>query len=58
MKVHQLVPRAEEVELDDILAGLRDISGGTLSPLAPEILEFCANFSRALFKDAEAKKFP
>ncbi|MBZ5641951.1 MAG: gamma-glutamyl phosphate reductase [Acidobacteriia bacterium] len=58
MKVQQLVPRAEEVELDDILAGLRDISGGTLSPLAPEILEFCANFSRALFKDAEAKKFP
>lgn len=58
MKVQQLVPRAEEVVLEEILAGLRDISGGTLSPLAPEILEFCANFSRALFKDAEAKRFP
>jgi hypothetical protein len=58
MKVQQLVPRAEEVELDEILAGLRDVSTGTLAPLAPEILEFCANFSRALFKDAEAKRFP
>jgi Acyl-CoA reductase (LuxC) len=58
MKVHQLVPRAEEVELEEILAGLRDISGGTLSPLAPEILEFCANFSKGLFRDAAAKRFP
>jgi Acyl-CoA reductase (LuxC) len=58
MKVQQLVPRAEEVELEDILAGLRDTSGGTLSPLAPEILEFCANFSKGLFRDAAAKRFP
>jgi hypothetical protein len=58
MKVQQLVPRSEEVELEEILAGLRDTSGGTLSPLAPEILEFCATFSRGLFRDAEAKKFP
>lgn len=58
MKVQQLVPRAEEVELEEILAGLRDTSGGTLSPFSPEILEFCANFSRGLFHDAEAKRFP
>src|SRR6266849_1351528 len=58
MKVLQLVPCAEEIELDEILAGLRDTSGGTLAPFTPEILEFCANFSRGLFRDAEAKRFP
>jgi len=58
MKVQQLVPRAEEVELEEILARLRDVSGGTLAPFAPEILSFCAEFSRALFRDPEAKRFP
>jgi len=58
MKVQQLVPRAEEVDLEEILTRLRDISAGTLAPFVPEILEFCANFSRALFRDAEAKRFP
>ncbi|MGH9681858.1 MAG: acyl-CoA reductase [Candidatus Acidiferrales bacterium] len=57
MKVQQLVPRAEEAELDEILARLRDVSTGTLAPFVPEILGFCAEFSRALFRDAEAKRF-
>ncbi len=58
MKVQQLVPRIEEVELEDILAQLRGSPANALSPFAPEILDFCANFSRALFHDAEAKRFP
>jgi hypothetical protein len=58
MKVQQLVPRAEEIDLQEIFARLRDASAGTLAPFAPEILNFCAEFSRALFRDAEAKRFP
>ena len=58
MKVQQLVPRAEEIELEEILAKLRDVSAGTLAPFVPEILSFCAEFSSALFRDAEAKRFP
>jgi len=58
MKVQRLVPRSDEAELDEILAELRDHSCGSLCPFSPEILEFCAEFSRALFRDLEAKRFP
>jgi hypothetical protein len=56
VKIRQLAPRVEEVDLDGLLAELR--SRACLPPFSPEVLEFCTAFSQALFKDAEARRFP
>ena len=58
MKVQQLVPRAEEVDLEVVLARLCGPSAYEFVSFAPEILQFCSSFSRALFHDSEAKRFP
>jgi hypothetical protein len=58
MKIRQLVPREEEVELGELLTGLSGRCAASMPPFAPEITSFCAEFSRALFKDSEARRFP
>lgn len=56
MKIQQLAPDLGMVELAVLLDDLR--SRPCLRPFAPEVLEFCTAFSQALFKDAEARRFP
>ena len=58
MKVRQLVPRNEDVELADVVHWAEGGPGGLFRPFAPEVLQFCADVSRALFADKPAKAFP
>ncbi len=55
MTVEQIVPAAGKVDLLDALASLACES---LEPFSDSIIEFCASFSRAIFKDREALQFP
>lgn len=58
MIVSQVVPCAAQVELAEILAGLQRPETGTPAPFSDAIVQFCAEFSRGLFQDAEAKRYP
>jgi hypothetical protein len=56
MNVEQVVPFAARVNLSDTLAALNQAA--TLEPFSDEALDFCAEFSRALFKDPEGRRYP
>ncbi len=56
LMIQQVVPEAASVELADVLGRLK--RGPALTPFSDEVMEFCAQFSRAIFKDAAALKFP
>jgi hypothetical protein len=58
MMVEQVVPCPALVELSDVLAELRRFDGRTLAPFSDAVLAFCADYSRALFKDSESARFP
>jgi hypothetical protein len=58
MTVEQLVPTVERVELETVLAGMSGPDVHRLAPFAPPVIEFCVAFSKALFRDAEAKRYP
>lgn len=57
MRVEQIVPRAEQVELEPLLDRLR-APGARLAPFDSEALEVCARFSAVLFRDEEARRYP
>jgi hypothetical protein len=57
MTVEQVVPASTSVELSEVLAGLAHPMT-TLEPFSDAVLQFCAEFSNALFKDVEARSFP
>lgn len=54
--IEQVVPETAKVSLGEVLERLKQAPG--LAPFSDEVIEFCAQFSRALFKDAAALKFP
>ena len=56
MRVHQLVPPIGETGLQQVVENLS--SAHNLPPFAGPIVDFCSDFSRALFKDPEARRFP
>ena len=56
MTVEQIVPAAGTVDLQAALAPL--VKRESLEPFSDEIIEFCASFSRDVFKDREALLFP
>jgi hypothetical protein len=56
MRVHQLVPAVGETGLEQVLDNLS--SACDLTPFADPIINFCSDFSRSLFKDPEAQRFP
>jgi hypothetical protein len=56
MTVEQVVPAAGNVDLPAAMASL--LQRGSLEPFGDEIIEFCASFSRAIFKDREALQHP
>jgi hypothetical protein len=56
MTVEQVVPAAGPAELADILNDLKQPAA--LEPFAEEVVSFCNDFSRALFQDAEARRYP
>jgi hypothetical protein len=58
MTVEQLVPSAQPVDLGAVLGRMRGAAAHTLSPFSQPVKEFCAALSRALFRDAEAKRYP
>jgi hypothetical protein len=58
MMVEQVVPAAGQRELVEVLAGLRSAEAGTAAPFSDAIVQFCAEFSQGLFRDAEAKRYP
>lgn len=55
-KIEQVVPETATVELAVVLDRLRQAP--SLVPFSDEVMEFCSQFSRALFKDAAALAFP
>src|SRR5438034_9618738 len=57
MTVEQVAPCAAQVDLSAVLAGLKQAGTTALEPFSAEVMEFCAGFSRALFKDAEAARY-
>ena len=57
MTVEQVVPASASVELSDVLDAFAQ-PRATLEPFSDAVLQFCAEFSNALFKDAEARSFP
>jgi hypothetical protein len=56
MTVEQVVPAAGNVDLPAALESL--MQRESLDPFGDEIIEFCASFSRAIFKDREALQYP
>lgn len=57
MRVEQLVPRAERVELESLLERLQQPEL-RLSPFDDAAVEFCAALSTSLFRDSEARQRP
>ncbi|HVV46141.1 MAG TPA: acyl-CoA reductase [Bryobacteraceae bacterium] len=57
MIIEQLVPAAGRVELDQVLAELT-APGTPSTPFNEEIIAFCADFSRRIFRDEQAGKYP
>ena len=57
MTVTQIVPRQEQVDLDALLQRLSDPQTRAV-PFSDAILDFCARFSTALFRDPEARGYP
>jgi acyl-CoA reductase LuxC len=57
MTVEQVAPCQSQVDLSAVLAGLKQAEYAALEPFSDEVIEFCADFSRALFKDAEATRY-
>jgi Acyl-CoA reductase (LuxC) len=56
MTVQQVVPAFESVSLDAALD--RVVASPSLAPFADEVIGFCSDFSRAIFKDSEAAHYP
>ncbi len=54
MYIEQAVPGRGQVELSDALAGLKY----SLQPFSDEAVSFCNEFSKGLFKDAAARRYP
>jgi hypothetical protein len=57
MKVECLFPRAGEFDLAEALAQFR-AQAKPLEPFAAETIRFCAAFSRRLFRDPQAQRYP
>ena len=57
MIVQQLTPTTEQVELEALLTRLR-APALSLRPFSPEAVDFCQAFSRRIFTDPDAKRFP
>ncbi len=57
MTVAQIVPKQESIELEVLLKRLSDPQGRA-TPFSDGILDFCARFSTALFRDGEARRYP
>jgi hypothetical protein len=58
MTVEQLVPAAAAVDLDELLMRMSAPEAPALPPFSEPVKQFCAALSRALFRDAEARKYP
>ncbi len=56
MIVQQLTPVSQPVELESLLADLQ--KSPSLRPFSDEIVEFCQAFSRRIFADPGARRFP
>lgn len=57
MTVAQVVPRHESIDLEALLKRLSDPQGRAM-PFSEGIVDFCARFSTALFRDGEARRYP
>jgi len=57
MIVEQVVPAAAQVELGQVLAELT-APGPPAAPFNGEIIAFCGDFSRRIFRDEQAGKYP
>jgi Acyl-CoA reductase (LuxC) len=58
MTVAQVTPFAGEAELSAVLAGLHQAGNRVAPPFSDEMVGFCEEFSKALFKDPAAQQFP
>lgn len=57
MKVTSIVPATGVADLQDVLAGLTQ-PGFRREPFGDATIGFCADFSRALFRDEAARRYP
>jgi hypothetical protein len=57
MTIEQVVPAARRVELDEILAEVT-APGVPAAPFNEEIIAFCTDFSRRIFRDEHAARHP
>jgi Acyl-CoA reductase (LuxC) len=57
VNVTLLVPDSGPIAIDDLCARLR-APEARLEPFSPPTLAFCDSFSRALFRDSAARRFP
>jgi hypothetical protein len=57
MIVEQVVPAPGRIELEDVLAELAAPRAPS-TPFNDEIIAFCADFSRRIFRDEQAGKYP
>jgi Acyl-CoA reductase (LuxC) len=57
MTVEQVIPCAAQVDLDRTLAQLT-APGVPLAPFSDEVIGLCADFSRRLFRDEQAARYP
>jgi hypothetical protein len=54
--LRSLAPARDTATVEEILDGL--VNGPPLAPFSPEVRDFCAKLSRALFTDPRSKKLP
>src|SRR6185437_11844363 len=57
MTVEQVVPLAATVDLNSTLAALTE-PAPPLAPFNDEVIALCADFSRRIFRDEQASRFP
>ena len=57
MTVEQVIPCSVPVDLDQVLAQLT-APGVPMAPFSDDVIAFCADFSRRLFHDEQAARYP
>lgn len=58
MKVQMVVPEPRAVELQTLVQEFSSVAEGPTRPFDPQVIDFCAEFSRALFRSTETRPFP
>ena len=58
MSIQLIVPDVRAVTLPELVAAVSSAASGSVEPFGAEVVEFCAEFSRALSKSPETRPYP